>query len=80
MRSRQGVPPRLRILAEHRHLAGVARAVALEDLDGRRLAGAVRAEQAEHLAACDREVDPAKGLVLAVALAQAGNRDCCHGP
>src|SRR5581483_278707 len=36
----------LRILAEHLHVAAVARAVALEDLDGRRLAGAVRAEQA----------------------------------
>ncbi len=32
------------IVAEHRDLAGVARAVALEDLDRRRLSGAVRAE------------------------------------
>jgi hypothetical protein len=30
---------------------------ALEDLDHRRLAGAVRAEQREHHAAHDREVD-----------------------
>ena len=40
----------LGIVAEHAHLAGVALAVALEDLDGRRLAGAVRSEQPEDLA------------------------------
>ena len=50
-------------------------AVALEDLDGRRLAGAVRAEQAEHLTCLDREVDPAQRLVVAVALAQTADRD-----
>ena len=44
-------------------VAGVALAVALEDLDRRRLAGAVRAEQAEHLARLDLEVDPAQRLV-----------------
>ena len=49
------------ILAEHRHVAGVALAVALEDLDRGRLAGAVRAEQAEHLAGGDREGDAADG-------------------
>src|SRR5581483_1532743 len=67
----------LRILAEHLHVAAVARAVALEDLDGRRLAGAVRAEQAEHLAGTDLEVDPAHRLVLAVALAQTAHAHCC---
>ena len=36
---------------------GVGRAVALEDLDRRRLARAVRAEQAEHLAAARRRSD-----------------------
>ncbi len=59
------------VVAEHRDLAAAARAVALEDLDGRRLAGAVRAEQAEHLAALHGDVDAAHGLELAVALAQA---------
>ena len=49
--------------------------VALEDLDRRRLAGAVGAQQPEHLAAGDRDVDPADGLVLAVALGQAAHLD-----
>jgi hypothetical protein len=39
-----------RVVAQDGDLAAVAAAVALEDLDGRRLPGAVRAEQAEHLA------------------------------
>ena len=65
----------LRIGAEHFDGAGVAGAVALEDLDGRRLPGTVRAEQAEYLARLDREVDAAQRLVVAVALAQAADRD-----
>ena len=63
------------IVAEHRHLAAVARAVALEDLDGGGLAGAVGPEQPEHLAAAHLDVDPAHGLVLAVALAQVAHLD-----
>ena len=59
--------------AEHGHLAAVALAVALEDLDGRRLAGAVRAEQAEDLAGSDLEVDPAHRLDAVVRLAQAAD-------
>ena len=59
--------------AEHLDLAAVALAVALEDLDRGRLAGAVRAEQAEHLAGADLEVDPAEGLVGAVALPEPGH-------
>ena len=43
-----------------RHRPAVARAVALEHLDGGRLAGAVGPQQAEDLAARDREVDPAQ--------------------
>jgi len=39
-----------------------------QDADERRLAGAVRAEQAEDLARLDGEVDAAECLVLAVAL------------
>ncbi len=64
----------LRVDAEHRHVAAVARAVALEDLDRRRLAGAVRAEQAEHLALLDGEADPRDRLDVAVALAQLAHR------
>ena len=75
MRSRHARAALLRIDAEHLDGAAVARAVALEDLDGRRLAGAVRAEQAEHLARLDREVDPAERFVVAVALAEARDRD-----
>ena len=37
------------IAAQHARVAAVATAVALEDLDGRRLAGAVRTEEGEHL-------------------------------
>ena len=51
IRSRQSPPALRRVDAEHLDLARVALAVALEDLDRRRLAGAVRAEQAEDLAA-----------------------------
>ena len=58
-----------------RHLARVARAVALEDLDRRRLAGAVRAEQAEDLALLDLEVDAAHRLERAVRLPQAADGD-----
>ena len=53
----------------------VAGPVALEDLDGRRLAGPVRAEQAEHLAARDLEADAAHRLDLAVGLAQVAHLD-----
>ena len=50
MRSRNSGPGRCGSCPSTRHLARVAVAVALEDLDRRRLAGAVRAEQAEDLA------------------------------
>ncbi len=54
-RSRRGRAARgPRVAPEHADLAGVALAVALEHLDARRLAGAVGAEQAEHLAALRR--------------------------
>src|SRR5581483_800944 len=68
----------LRVDPEHLDLAAVARAVALENLDRRRLARAVRTEQAEHLAALDREFDAAQRFVVAVPLAQPGNRDGAH--
>jgi hypothetical protein len=52
-----------------------AGSVPLEDLDRRRLARAVWAQQTEHLATLHRDVDPAHGLVLAVALGQAPHLD-----
>ncbi len=61
--------------AEHGGRPAVRDAQALEDLDRRRLAGAVRPEQAEHLAGGDVEVDPVDGEDLAVALDQAANVD-----
>ena len=59
--------------AEHADLARRAQAVALEDLDGRRLAGAVRAEQGEGLTAGDVEVDAVDGDDAAVRLAQSAD-------
>src|SRR5687767_993395 len=56
-------------------LATVRGAQALEDLDGRGLAGAVGAQQAEDLARSDVEVDAGDGLDVAVALGQAANPD-----
>ena len=64
------------IQAEHAHLARRAVPVTLEDLDRRRLTGAVRTEQAEHLAAPDLEVDPPNSLEFSVGLAQTSHQDC----
>src|SRR5690606_9871231 len=78
-----GEPAVLRVGAEHAHLAGAAVAVALEDLDGGGLAGAIRAEQGEGLSAADVEVEAAHGLDLPVALAQPPHLDdslCGHTP
>jgi hypothetical protein len=62
-------------VAEHAHLAGVGLAVALEDLDQRRLAGAVGPEQREHLAARDGQVHAVERDALAVRLAQIPDAD-----
>src|SRR4029077_3328422 len=67
-----------RIAAEHAHLTGVAFAVALEDLDRRRLAGAVRPEQPKDLTFIDREVDLPDVLEVPVGLAQAADLDRMH--
>src|SRR6185503_12468790 len=65
-----------RVVSEDADLAGVRRAVALEDLDERRLAGPVRPEDGEHLAAADVEVDAVERLRDAVVgLAQAAHAD-----
>ena len=57
------------------HASPALRAVALEDLDRRRLAGAVRAEEPEDLAGRDLEVDAAHGLVVPVGLVQVADAD-----
>src|SRR5258705_1236238 len=77
-------PPRgarlRRVGAEHPDLTAVAAAVALHDFDGGRLAGAVGAEQREHLASGHREVQTINGPFLAVRLAQPPDHDrVTHG-
>ena len=63
-----------RVVAEDADVAGVRRAVALEDLHERGLAGAVGPEDGEHLAAADVEVDAVERLRDAVVgLAQAAH-------
>src|SRR5262249_51964093 len=66
------------IEAEDVDASAVALAVTLEDLDRRRLAGAVRAEQSEDLAFVDPEADAADGFMAAVRLAQFLDEDCAH--
>ena len=62
-RSRSAARRARRVVAEHGDDPARARPVALEDLDRRRLARAVGAEQPEDLAAGDLEVDAAHRLV-----------------
>ena len=51
-----------------------------EHADRRRLAGAIRTEQAEHLTVLDVEVDALDGFHAAgICLAQAAHFDTCHG-
>jgi hypothetical protein len=64
-----------RVDAEHLHVARVARPVPLEDLDRRRLAGAVRAEEPEDLAGAHLEVDPRNRLDTVVRLHEALDAD-----
>src|SRR5262249_10345739 len=72
------------IVPQHGYLSAGALPVALEDLYRRGLAGSVRAEQPEDLAAMDVDVDPAHGLELAVALYEVAHLDgrgrIAHGP
>jgi len=65
----------LGVHAKHPHLAGGSPAVALEDLDGRRLAGAVGPEEGEDLSAPDAQVDGAHGLETVIGHAQARDLD-----
>ena len=61
--------------AEDARLAAVAAPVALEDLDRRRLPGAVRAEEGEHLTCLDAEVEAVEHLPRAVRLPEVDDLD-----
>ena len=64
--------PRSRdVASEHRHRSLLHRQERVEHADRRRLSGAVRPEQPEHLAGLDAQVDPVDGDVLAEAVAKA---------
>src|SRR5205823_10075281 len=65
--------PRVKI--EHADLAGIRPPVALEDLDGRGLAGSVRAEQAEDLARLDGQRQAVERAHGAIAFAEPGDFD-----
>ena len=72
-------PGPLRVGAEHPHVTGVPVAEPLGDLDGGRLAGAVRAEQGEALAGADVEVEPVDGGPPRVGLGESPDGDrVCH--
>ena len=64
-----------RVLAEHPDVAAGAPAVALEDLDGGGLPGAVGAQEGDDLAPPDVEVDAAHRLQRAVGHAQPAHAD-----
>ena len=68
-----------RVEAEHADLSAVAGAVALEDLRGCRLTGAVRPQHTEHFAELDAEADAANRLELPIGLAQVVDLDRAHG-
>ena len=57
-----------RVEAEDRHAPGVGSAVALHDLDGRRLAGAVGPEERDDRSTLDSEVEPVDDGPTRVAL------------
>src|SRR5450755_1487818 len=64
-----------RVQAEHGHIAGGPLPVTLEDLDGGRLAGTVRPQQPEHLAAAHLEVDAPYRLEITIGLPQTADLD-----
>ena len=68
-----------RIDSQHADLAAVTAAVSFQDLDDRRLAGAVVAEQRIDLALLDVERNAAHCRQFAVRLAQTANLDRGHG-
>ena len=69
-----------RIEAEHVHCSGRALAVALQNLDGGGLAGAVRSEEGEHLPGRHADIDSGDGLEGAIRFSEAadGNRELLH--
>ena len=67
------VGPARDVEAQDDRLAAVGRAQTLEDLDRRRLARAVRPEQAKDLAGRDIEIDPVDRSGVAVALDEAAD-------
>ncbi len=80
-RARQSRSPVVRVVAQHLDVPAVALAVALEDLHGRRLAGAVGAEQGDALADLDVEVEAVDGRQVAVVLGEAADADRAgHAP
>ena len=79
MRALKRRPPRSGSSPSTRHVPAVAPAVALEDLDRRRLAGTVRPEEREDLAGLDGEGEPVQDLALSVGLAEVRDGDCAHG-
>ena len=66
--------------AQDPDVAAIRPAVALDDLDGRRLAGPIGAEEGEDLAAADLEGEPAKDCPTVVALAKTVDLDRRGGP
>ena len=82
MRGRSAAPSRHGSRPSTRTVAGVGAAVALEDLDRRGLARAVRAEQAEHLARGDVEAQAVDRAAVAVALLERDDLDrrCARPP
>ena len=69
-RARNVRPPLAGSTTEHADPPAVRAPIALDDLDGRRLARAVRPEQRDELARRDLERDPVEHGPLAVALDQ----------
>ena len=59
--------------------AGVGRGESFQDLDGRGLAGAIRAEEAEAFAALDDEVEAVDGFHVGKVLPQVAAGDRCFG-
>ena len=71
----EGVGLTDRVDAKDLERAAIRLAQALEHLDRGRLAGAVRTEQPEHLAAADLEGDAVDGVDVAVVLANVADAD-----
>jgi hypothetical protein len=64
-----------RVLAQHAHLTGIARAIPLQNLNRRGLPSPIGPEEGEHLPSGDLKVDPANHLLLAIGLTQPVNMD-----